>query len=245
MEAMVFAAGLGTRLRPLTDNTPKALVEVGGVSLLEHNIRNLIEFGCSRIVVNVHHFAEQIIQFLREHRFDTEIVISDERNELLDTGGGLKKAESLFSGKYPILIHNVDVLSTLDLKHFYAYHCQQGAIATVAVSRRTSSRYFLFDDQYRLVGWQNQLTHETQWAAQKPIQHTQLLAFSGIHVVNPEFLKELPPVKKYSIISEYLRIAQEYPILAYPHHAEQWMDVGKPETLQQAEHFLLQKNKYQ
>ncbi len=165
---MLFAAGLGTRLRPLTDDRPKALVEVNGTPLLEIAIHRLIVAGCREIIVNVHHFAEQIIGFLKKNdHFGIRIAISDEREALLETGGGLKKAAWFFDDEKPFLVCNTDVLTNLDLQKFYQKHLESGALATLAVRNRPSSRSFLFDETMRLTGWQNTKTGETRWS--KPI----------------------------------------------------------------------------
>ena len=234
MEVFLLAAGLGTRLRPLTNNRPKALVEVNGHSLLELNINNLISQGATRIVINIHHFGEQIIDFINNRKWDTEIIISDERNLLLDTGGGLKHAMDLFSKKNPILIHNVDILSYIDLKDLMLQHSHSKSIATLAVSNRTTSRYLLFNNQNQLIGWHNAKTGEYRWSNQPTntyISH----AFSGIAVIEPELLQLLPEEKPYPIIPEYLKIAKNHIINCIEHNPADWLDVGKPETLKQAE----------
>lgn len=238
MEAMIFAAGLGTRLQPITNTVPKALVEIDGMPLLERCIRKLISYGCSRIVVNVHHLAEQIIQFLNTKDFDVEILISDERGQLLDTGGGLKKAEILFTKKEPILIHNADVLSYIDLREMYNTHCSSGAVATLAVADRNTSRYFLFDDSDHLVGWNNNNTSEILWAKKTELSQTAALAFSGIHIINPEVFNLLPPIGVYSIVPQYINMAMNFRIKAFRHPANQWLDVGKLETIAKAHDFV-------
>ena len=163
MKAMIFAAGLGTRLKPLTDHTPKALVPVNGRPMLEHVILKLKAAGCTEAVVNVHHFGQQIIDFLHAiQNFGITIHISDERNEFLDTGGVIKKASSFFSGTAPFLVHNVDILSDVDLKALYDFHLQSGNDATLLVSPRETSRYLLFDTNIRLCGWLNKLTGQTK-----------------------------------------------------------------------------------
>ena len=153
MKAMIFAAGMGTRLKPLTDSIPKALIPVGGIPLLEHVILKVKAAGFSDIIINVHHFHNQIIDFLQtKNNFDINIAISDERNQLLETGGGLKKAQWFLDDKAPFLVHNVDILSNVDLKTLYEQHLQNAALATLVVSQRESMRYFLFDEQHNLKG---------------------------------------------------------------------------------------------
>ena len=188
-QAMIFAAGLGTRLKPLTDTMPKALVRIGGEPLIKHVVLRLKEAGFQRIVVNVHHFAQQIIDYLEENEhFGLDIRISDETEQLLETGGGIKKARDLFDPHSPVLIHNVDILSNVDLTAFYDHACSSGAEATLLVSERQTKRYLLFDDKYRLVGWTNKETGEVKsphnWVKDE-LQSLQMLAFSGIHVFSP------------------------------------------------------------
>ncbi|MBR7168290.1 MAG: NTP transferase domain-containing protein [Bacteroidales bacterium] len=242
MEAMIFAAGLGTRLQPITNHIPKALVEVNGTTLLELCIRNIIKHGFDRVIINVHHFGEQIIDFVANHSFDAEIVISDERQLLLDTGGGLKKASQLLMQESPLLIHNVDVLSGIDLSDLYRRHYQSGAIATVAVAERNTSRYLLFDTEDNLAGWTNRKTDETIWASPKQKDNVVAMAFSGIHVVSRQLTDLLPPAAPYPIIPQYIAIARHSTIKAYKHNANEWMDVGKPETLARANSFAVKHN---
>lgn len=238
MEAFILAAGLGSRLRPITNSRPKALVDIDGRSLLEINIEHLIKAGASRIVVNVHHFSQQIKDFISSKSWDSEIYISDESELLLDTGGGLKKAAPLFSGKEPILIHNVDILSHIDLRALLSHHIENKHLATLAASARTTSRYLLFDRADRLIGWENTKTGEILWT-DKPCIEPERLAFSGIAVIEPQMLNLLPsPRIPYSIIPEYLRLAKDHAISSFRHDAKEWIDVGKPETLPFASQFL-------
>ena len=187
MKAMIFAAGLGTRLKPLTDHMPKALVPVAGRPMLEHVILKLKAAGFNELVINIHHFGEQILDFLRANQnFGLTIHISDERDCLLDTGGGIRKAEPFFRGNEPFLVHNVDILSDTDLKALYEYHRQSGNDATLLASRRKTIRYLLFDDEKRLCGWINKDTLQTkpEGFAYNPEHHHEY-AFSGIHVISP------------------------------------------------------------
>lgn len=234
MKAMIFAAGLGTRLRPITESIPKALVEVNGVPLLALVILRLKRFGFRDLMINVHHFPELIINYLAENEnFGLNIVISDERNELLETGGGLKKAAWFFEDGAPFLVHNVDILSDLDLKQLYEAHAQSDAIATLAVSGRKTSRVLLFDEARTLCGWRNTKTGEEKWArsTDAPLQ---ACSFSGIHVISPEIFRYMTQEGKFSIIDTYLEVGARHRIQAYVHEESCWMDVGKPETLQQA-----------
>lgn len=238
MQAMVFAAGLGTRLKPLTDHIPKALVKVDGKPLLQHVLTQLKEAGATRIVVNVHHFANQIIDYLNEnHNFGVDIYISDESDLLLDTGGGLKKAKPLFLESAPILIHNVDILSNVDLSEFYK---QTEGNTSLLVSRRPSSRQLLFDNKMRLVGWTNVQTGEvkTPYADLKP-EECQHFAFSGIHCFSPNLFSQMEfwPAR-FGIIDFYLSVCHKVEIKGWLKEDLQLMDVGKADTLQKAEHFL-------
>lgn len=234
MEAFLLAAGLGTRLRPLTNDKPKALVEVGGRTLLEINLENLIRQGAERIVVNVHHFGDQIIDFVSSRKWNTDIVISDERDVLMDTGGGLKKAQHLFSGGHPIVVHNVDILSNIDLSEILRQHTVSKAIATLATSQRETSRYLLASPDNELVGWHKRGTADYIWA-DGPTNNCKELAFSGIAVIDPSILELMPPASPYPIIPEYLKIAKDHRIICLEHDPENWMDVGKPETLSAAD----------
>lgn len=239
MQAFIPAAGLGTRLKPLTDHRPKALVEVQGKTLLEIAITNLIRQNVTRIVVNVHHFADMICDYIASHSWDAEVLISDERDMLLDTGGGLKKAEPLFLKNEPIIIHNVDVLSHLDLASIIAEHTDSMNVATLCTSKRETSRYLLFDEGGELKGWTNTKSGEFIWV-EDPVQNAQNLAFSGISIIEPSILEMLPePDKPYPIIPYYLIIAKNHRISAFIHQKEDWLDVGKPETITQAQKWKL------
>lgn len=230
---MIFAAGLGTRLRPLTDNKPKALVELNGKPLLELAIRRLRQFGYTDIVVNVHHFAEQIIDFLAQHQhFGLNIQISDERGALLDTGGGLKKAMPLL-GEGPVLLYNTDVLAELDLSAFRQAHEASGALASLAVRQRDSSRYLLFDQDLQLCGWRHARSGEERIS--RVVDQPQPLAFSGIHYIDTRLFDFMPSAAAFSIIKVYLAAARSERILGYRHDDSRWMDVGKLDALPAAE----------
>lgn len=242
MKAMIFAAGLGTRLKPLTDHTPKALIPVGGRPMLEHVILKLKAAGCTEAVVNIHHFGQQIIDFLQaNHNFGITIHISDERNELLDTGGGIKKAAAFFSGTTPFLIHNVDILSDVDLKALYDFHVQSGNDATLLVSPRQTSRYLLFDADNHLCGWLNKQSGQTKPAnfIYRPNTYNEY-AFSGIHVVSPSLFRYMGSqwTGKFPIMDFYLQTCKEARIGGYLVPDLQLIDIGKPDTLAQASDFL-------
>lgn len=238
-QAMVFAAGLGTRLKPLTDTMPKALVPVGGKPLIEHVLGKLVASGFNRIVINVHHFAPMIKGWLAEHPFkDVEIIVSDESDMLLDTGGGLKKAANLFDADAPILIHNVDILSDIDLRKLYDAHAINDA--TLLVSHRDTSRYLLFNDDMRLHGWTNINTGEVK-PANMSINPTDFkqLAFSGIHVFSPRLFARMAAFPdKFGIIDFYLHVCHDCDIRGYEMQGLRLLDVGKIGTLADAERFL-------
>ncbi len=236
-QAMIFAAGLGTRLKPLTDTMPKALVRVGGQPLIWHVIQKLKGAGYERIVVNVHHFANQIVAYLEEnHNFGLDIRISDETSALLETGGGIKKALPLFDPAEPILIHNVDILSNLDLEALPM------DAPLLVVSQRQTKRYLMFDDEMRLHGWTNIETGQVKGnlsTLNSQLSTLRKLAFSGIHVFHPSLvplLDEWPD--KFPIMDFYLKACGTHLIRGYEAKDLRLMDVGKLDTLDQAEAFI-------
>ncbi|MBZ5565023.1 MAG: nucleotidyltransferase family protein [Acidobacteriia bacterium] len=237
MKAMVLAAGLGTRLRPLTDQRPKALVEVAGRTLLEITLSRLRSFGIREVIINVHHFADMIVQYLQTNDdFGMRIVISREE-VLLDTGGGLKKAAHFFledSGglEEPFIVHNVDVISTIDLPRMVRFHSANQALATLAVKDRKTSRYLLFDERQQLCG---RRSGSDQTELVQPLQQVQALAFSGIHVISPRLLSMMTEEGAFSIITCYLRLAsQGERILAFRADEYYWRDLGKLADVRQA-----------
>lgn len=236
---MIFAAGLGTRLKPITDTIPKALLPLGGKTLLQYQIEKLRAAGITDIVINVHHFPEQIIAYLKEHNhFDCRISISDESQYLLETGGGLRKAaEYLLDGTdEPVLACNVDVLSNINLKAVIAAH-QDEALATLVVSDRDTQRYLLFDNDLRMKGWTNLKTKEVRPAGINP-DHLQRLAFSGMHILSARMLHDLQSwPEKFSIIDYYVASCSTQNIRAYVPNNYRMMDVGKIDHLQEAEAF--------
>jgi NDP-sugar pyrophosphorylase family protein len=239
MRAMILAAGLGTRLRPLTDERPKALVEVAGRTLLEITLRRLREFGIREVIVNVHHFAEMVIEYLRRNEnFGMRVEVSREET-LLDTGGGLKKAAWFFlddpAGQdEPFLLHNVDVISTIDFARMLEHHQEHGSLATLAIQNRTTSRYLLFDDQGQLCG--RRLGREGDEQMARAVGQLQALAFSGVHVISPRFLGMMTEEGVFSIIDSYLRLARQgEKISGFRADKYYWRDLGKPENLAEAE----------
>lgn len=234
---MILAAGLGTRLKPFTDHHPKALAKVNGKSLLEINILNLQRFGIRDVIVNVHHFADQIEQVLADNNgFGSLVQVSDERAEVLETGGGLKKASPLLRDAEDILVMNVDILSDFDFNRMILQHKRTGALATLAVQERSSSRFFLFKEEaksLRLCGWRHATTLEEKLpcsGAAKMIP----LAFSGIQILRSVFLHKIVQDGKFSLVDLYLSLCCNEPILAWDHTGDSLLDVGKPESLVQA-----------
>jgi NDP-sugar pyrophosphorylase family protein len=226
VKAMIFAAGLGTRLKPLTDTKPKALVEINGIPLLEITIKKLVSFGYFDIVINVHHFAEQIIEFIKvKNNFGIKISISDESNLLLDTGGGLKKAAPLLFGAEPILVHNVDIISDINLKELYEIHKKNDSLTTLAVMERDSSRQFLVNNKNELCGWRNNSTGEIKISKTDEI-NLHPVAFCGIHVISPQIFKLITEEGVFSVVDLYLRLAKTNKILTSKINSVKWMDVG-------------------
>lgn len=242
MKALLFAAGLGTRLKDYTQNKPKALVSLAGKPLIQHAIEHLKSFGITDITINVFHFAEQVIEFIEEHNsFGINIHISDERDQLLDTGGGLKKAGVFLKGNEPIVIYNVDVISNLDPNAVLKYHREQKALASLVVRRRETSRYLMFDKNLQLAGWKNFSNGDAIISRAKEFQEAEPFAFSGIHIVQPEILNLITEEGKFPIMDLYLRLAKEHQIKAYVDKSDLWMDLGKPEQLLAAEELLSKK----
>jgi NDP-sugar pyrophosphorylase family protein len=245
MKAMILAAGMGTRLRPLTDDRPKALVEMAGRTMLEITLARLRDSGIQEAIVNAHHFADRIVEYLKAHdNFGMRIEVSRE-DVLLDTGGGLKKAAAFFleeSGgrDEPFILHNVDVLSTIDLREMLRAHQERGALATLAVQRRETSRYLLFDEQLQLCGRQAGRDGAAELVGSS--SRVEALAFCGIHVISPRFLGMMTEGGVFSILTPYLRLAaQGERLLGYRADAYYWRDLGRPEQVRQAEQDL--KNK--
>jgi len=240
MRAMIFAAGLGTRLKPLTDTMPKALVPVGGQPLLAHVIHKLADAGYNHLVVNVHHFPDQIIGYLQEHDFGVRIDISDERDFLLETGGGIAHARPFLEGE-PFLVHNVDILSNLDLGWLREQHRPE-SLATLLVSERQTQRYLLFREDGRLAGWTNLATGEVRspYPDLDP-SACRRLAFSGIHYMGAgifEAMEALEMPRRFPIMDFYLKACDRYPIYAAIQPSLRLLDVGKLDTLAAAEAFF-------
>ncbi len=239
MKAMVFAAGVGSRLKPITDHIPKALVEVGGEPVLGLQLRRLAHFGFTSIVVNVHHHSDKVRNFLSNlHLSGVEIEISDETDGLLDTGGGLWKASPFFNEGEPFLVHNVDILSNADLDLLYQQHKASKALATLLVSERESSRHFLFNAMDQLRGWENVKTGVQKLPCR--LQETLTpLAFSGIHVINPTIFSLHHQNGSFSIIDTYLQLCCYNSILGHKASSETVIhDIGTPQKLEEANRLM-------
>lgn len=233
MKAMIFAAGMGTRLRPLTDNIPKALVRVGGIPLLQRIILKLTASGFNDITINIHHRGQQIIDFLQANKnFGQHINISDERGQLLNTGGGIRHAQHFLTGDEPFLVHNVDILTDADLKALWQHHLLQKSEATLLVGKRQTKRYLLFDKNMNLHGWTNKQTGEIRSA--NLAGNYEEWAFAGIHILSPSLFRYMNDSywqEAFSIIDFYLNICPYTPIKGVPICATHWFDTGTPETL--------------
>lgn len=255
---MIFAAGLGTRLKPLTDNCPKALIKVGDKPMLQIVIEHLIKYGFNDIIINIHYLGNQVKDFLQEHNnFNINIEISDESEEILETGGGLWKAKHFFNDNQPFLVCNADILTNINLKKFYDTHLQNNSIATLAVRERDSSRYLLFDDENILFGWENIKTHEVKIPrkVQRHCEQSEVIskdekdgfvlrhdepyklhefAFSGYHIISPEIFKHNHREGKFSMIDWYLDVCRHHKIKAFQHNDDVWIDIGSLEQLAKA-----------
>jgi len=237
MKAMIFSAGLGTRLSPVTLRTPKALAKINGIPLLEIVIKRLIRFGYDDLIINVHHFADEIEAFIHSKKqFGINISFSDERAQLLDTGGGLKNASWFFSDAKPFIVHNVDVISNIDLKLLMEHHIRSQALATLAVRTRKTSRLLFFNRDNLLCGWENTTTGERKNVHENSTGMP--YAFSGIQVINPSVFQLIDDAGKFGIIDVYLRLAKNHRIGAFIHNNDIWLDVGNPGNLKDAEKLL-------
>jgi NDP-sugar pyrophosphorylase family protein len=238
MKAMVFAAGMGTRLQPYTNTKPKALVEVGGIPMLEIILKKIIRYGFNEIIINVYHFSDQIIDFLKKNNnFGASITISDESGFLLDTGGGLLKARYFFDDGKPFLVHNIDILTNIDLNQLYQFHNQNNALATLAVKDRSTSRSFLIDSNNELCGWKNHQTGQIILSKGK-LEELSPIAFSCVHVINPEIFPLFSETGKFSITDTYLRLAKENKIMTFRHDNDFWYDMGRTELIKYAEPYI-------
>lgn len=237
---MIFAAGLGTRLRPLTNNKPKALVELNGIPLLQHVIYKLIKTGINEIVINVHHFADLIEDYLiKNNNFGITIHISDEREQLLETGGGLINAKHFFTDCDAVLVYNVDVFSDINIQKLIDYQKSNKPLATLCVRNRKTSRYLLFNEKNQLSGWKNTKTNELKEIKYYNSHKSKWFAFSGIHIINTEIFQLTQRKGKFSIIDLYLALAKDFNIQSFEHNDDVWMDLGKIENLRKAETYFI------
>lgn len=238
MNALILAAGLGTRLGELTSDRPKALVEVSGKTMLEHQLQHLSAAGFDRFVINIHHFAPKVRAFLEEHKnFGLDIRLSDESDLLLDTGGGIRQAMHLFGNDQPVLVHNVDIFSSADLRSLYEGHLKSGADSTLLVAQRSTSRYLYFDSDNMLRGWSNEKTGQVR-SPYPGFDKTRFTpyAFQGIHVLSPTllpFLDEIPD-QRFSITDFYVDNAARLRLRSVVSDATEWVDAGKPDALSRA-----------
>lgn len=234
MKAMIFSAGLGTRFKPWTDSHPKALAVVNGKSLLQRNIEYLQQYGIYEVVVNVYHFADQVIHAVQENNgWGSNVMISDETDEVLETGGGLLKAKDLLQNEQPFITLNADFLTNLNLHNLIAFHQQKKALISFGITNRKSSRNFLFDEDSRLCGWMNSATGEKRISIDKP--NLTPKAYSCVVVFEPIIFDLIPQRGKFSLVDTYLSLAADYPIYGYDHSGDKLADVGKPESVAIAE----------
>jgi N-acetyl-alpha-D-muramate 1-phosphate uridylyltransferase len=236
--AMIFAAGLGTRFKPWTDSHPKALAIVNGKSLLQRNIEYLQQYGVKEVIVNVHHFADQILNAVKENKgWGSNIIISDETGEVLETGGGLLKAKALLLNDQSFYTLNADFLTDLNLDDLFSFHQQKNALISFGITSRKSSRNFLFDDDNRLCGWMNSATGEKRISIDKP--NLRPMAYSCVVIFEPTIFELIPQRGKFSLVDTYLSLAAQYPIYGYDHTGDKLVDVGKPESVAVAERLFL------
>jgi N-acetyl-alpha-D-muramate 1-phosphate uridylyltransferase len=233
-KAMIFAAGLGTRFKPWTDHHPKALAMVNGKSLLQRNIEYLQTQGITDVVVNVHHFADQIVDAVAQNQgWGSQVTISDETDAVLETGGGLVKARPLLDGDSPFVTINADILTDFNIADLLAFHQQTQALISFAVSDRATSRYFLFDETNRLSGWTNTQTGEEKIV--RPADNLRRMAYSCVVVFEPAVFPLIRQTGKFSLTDMYLDLAPEHKIMGFPHSGDRWIDVGKTDSVKKAE----------
>lgn len=230
MRAMILAAGLGTRLRPFTNTKPKALIEIGGFTMLELSIMYLKKYGFTEVIINIHHFADQIIDYInRNDQFGINISFSDERSQLLDTGGAIVHASSFFKGSEPFLVMGVDVLTDLDLEKFIRYHLEQKPLVTMAVKDRETSRSLMFDKNMHLKGWRDNRSGESRGAK---IQDSQFaLGFSVIQIIQPEIFSLIKEKGVFSLMDLYLRLMGSHKIIGFDHSGDIWLEFGRMDRI--------------
>jgi len=238
MNAMIFAAGLGTRFKPWTDSHPKALAVVNHKSLLQRNVEYLQQYNITNVVVNVYHFADQIINAVNENKgWGSNIIISDERNEVLETGGGLLKAQSLLQNDESFITLNADILTDLSISNLLSFHKSNDALISFGITNRKSSRNFLFDEQNRLCGWENNITGEQKISIAK--DNLKPMAYSCVAIFEPTVFEHIPQRGKFSLTETYLSLAADHLIIGYEHSGDRFIDVGKPESVGVAEKMFI------
>jgi hypothetical protein len=238
MNAMIFAAGLGTRFKPWTDSHPKALAVVNHKSLLQRNVEYLQQYNITNVVVNVYHFADQIINAVNENKgWGSNIIISDERNEVLETGGGLLKAQSLLQNDESFITLNADILTDLSISNLLSFHKSNDALISFGITNRKSSRNFLFDEQNRLCGWENNITGEQKISIAK--DNLKPMAYSCVAIFEPTVFELIPQRGKFSLTETYLSLAADHSIIGYEHSGDRFIDVGKPESVGVAEKMFI------
>lgn len=234
MKGMIFSAGLGTRFKPWSDNHPKALALVNNKTLLQHSVEYLQRYGITDVVVNVHHFADQIIEAVNKNKgWGSNVIISDETNEVLETGGGLLKAKDLLQDGEPFVTLNADFLTDLNINDLIKFHKEKQSLISFGITNRKTSRYFLFDEDNRLCGWRNTNTGEERISITK--DNLKQMAYSCVVVFQPEIFELIPQRGKFSLVETYLSLAAQYPIYGYDHTGDKLVDVGKPESVAIAE----------
>ncbi|MEZ5027349.1 MAG: sugar phosphate nucleotidyltransferase [Ferruginibacter sp.] len=234
MKAMIFAAGLGTRFKPWTDKHPKALALVNGKSLLQRNVEYLQQYNITDVVVNVHHFSDQVIDAIKKNNgWGSHISISDETDEVLETGGGLLKAKNLLQNEEPFITLNADFLTNLNINSLLAFHKNKKALISFGITNRKTSRNFLFDEDDRLCGWRNNATGQEKITV--PKNNLKEMAYSCVVVFNPQIFQLIPQRGKFSLVDTYLSLAADHPIYGFDHTGDKLVDVGKPESVAVAE----------
>lgn len=237
-KAMIFAAGLGTRFKPWTDHHPKALALVNGKSLLQRNVEYLQQYNIYDLIVNVHHFPGQLIDAIDKHKgWGSKIVISNEADELLETGGGLLNAAQLLKDDFPFITLNADILTDLNLDNLVQYHEEKKSLISFGITDRSTSRNFLFDEENRLCGWENNKTGEQKISIDEPALRP--MAYSCVVIFNQEIFDLIPQRGKFSLVDTYLSLAKENPIYGYDHSGDKFVDVGKPDSVAEAENIFL------
>lgn len=242
MKAMIFAAGLGTRLKPLTDEIPKALLKFNEIPIIEYSIKKAIKYGFDEIIINVHHHYQKIIDYIQSNNcYNINIKFSIEKDLLLETGGGLKNAKWFFDDNKPFLVFNCDTISDINFLDFYNQHLKSNALITLAVRNRITNRYFLFDDDMKLIGWLNKAKNQKILLNVKSNQYSEF-AFSGIQVMNPEVFELMPDDDVFSLTELYLKIGKTNIIKGFDHTSDFWIDIGKKDEYERLKNVDL--NKY-